>query len=647
MGRDLPVDSTADELKELLGTTRLSKDFIEWYRQDWSGSGYTIPFMKYSGPGNPTNIGDPVNEADKFAKIHDLEYAHASFKFQKGHINRQQFEKRISKADTKFLTSNGVNVTSSMHPGEQIASIIGGTGIGGKKIIESIVGQQYPNTDPSKAFTKTPIQSSSLANNLMKNLQNNIQSRNNSETNNTPMEADSTTGNKRVSSEPITHGGKATPAQSGGESLSSEMNLPGTGGIGAGTGPEEEITYERSHWSHGPRGNYFKAVHNFYSFGLGVNQIQKDFTAPTENQLFRTTSLAAIPWEYPFSYMTPADFEALDPNTKVKKVKATIRHIITRQAFETSSTSTTLATLNQISRISTAVGLNKTSWGNNIHFTSFDNTNPMVPMDLSEPIGFARYPSLMWGSDNATLALDEGASLEGRWIELQDYFSLITSKQQKGGLPKYRSKVITKNGHTTKDKHILTEEYQPIEGWLKSPYQTNRWGLPQAISGTQLQVAVNQNILNCNLVNVGATGASNTIIATTNNSQTPNNIQGASWDEMFAYDTPIEKSQYLKTGIWGQMQHCKVQPSLHVGIEAVPSITTTAGPDIPTHYVDTQGYYEVVLEMWTEQHEEFPFSNLSTATVPFGEAVVRFNPAGPEINSCTLGGLYPNQRIRS
>ena len=63
--KDLPRDETRDRLRKILGTG-ISQEFLEWYRQDTKPGGFTTPFMKYQGPGNPTNIGEPVNVADIF-----------------------------------------------------------------------------------------------------------------------------------------------------------------------------------------------------------------------------------------------------------------------------------------------------------------------------------------------------------------------------------------------------------------------------------------------------------------------------------------------------------------------------------------------------------------------------------------------------
>lgn len=148
---DMPVDQTRERLKSILGVG-ISQEFVEWYRQDVGSKGFTTPFMKYQGPGNATNIGEPANEADRFALKHDLQYAHASFKLHKGMITQEQFQNRIKKIDEEFLKNNAMNVTSSMNPGEQIASTIGTVGIGIKYAAERVIGQQYPSTDPHISF---------------------------------------------------------------------------------------------------------------------------------------------------------------------------------------------------------------------------------------------------------------------------------------------------------------------------------------------------------------------------------------------------------------------------------------------------------------------------------------------------------------
>ena len=454
-------------------------------------------------------------------------------------------------------------------------------------------------------------------------------------------------GSKRPGS-PISIGGKQQVLEVSSTTAGPDeaMNLPGTGGgAGAATAEGVMVSYAKPHDEFQNRTATFKKVHLMYSFGIGQALLESARAEPKEDQLFLTTSMAGIPWEYPFFYMTPGQFAMLGSNTKCDKVRVTVRHIVTRQAFETASESTGLATLNQLSFIKTAKGLNQSSWGLDRHLGGYNSGDKMTPSTQTQQV-ISKYEELFWGVDNTdwtpSKLLAGGASLTGRWIELQNYFCLSTSKQQSGGIPFIRSLIDYKNGHTTKDQEIINEEYIPSMGYLKTPHRHNRWGLPQFIGGTTLSIATNQNFNYTSNINVGATGADNNTMGTRGSSNT---VQSDNMSQYFLYDAPLEKSQYLKHAAWGADKTARVQPSLHIGVDPVPSITATDGPDIPVKYVDTLGYYEITAEMFTSQSIDNPFSQYNKGTVPFGETVCYYDNK-PSINACTIGGLLPQQEIR-
>lgn len=102
-------------------------EFEAWYESDFKGRGWVLPFMKYEGPGNPTNAGAPVSYGDYLSKVHDLRYAYASFLKVKNRITKQQFHDRITYADEQFKKEQS-NFTA---PG-----ILGQVGIGLKNFAE-------------------------------------------------------------------------------------------------------------------------------------------------------------------------------------------------------------------------------------------------------------------------------------------------------------------------------------------------------------------------------------------------------------------------------------------------------------------------------------------------------------------------------
>lgn len=141
----IPVDGSASDY---LGIP-YDAEFEAWYESDFKGRGWVLPFLKYEGPGNPTNAGEPVSYGDYLSKVHDLRYAYASFLKVKGRINKEQFHERITFADEDFK-KNQSNFT--------VPGILGQAGIGLKNFAEvawSLLGGEehiYPGEPNASDF---------------------------------------------------------------------------------------------------------------------------------------------------------------------------------------------------------------------------------------------------------------------------------------------------------------------------------------------------------------------------------------------------------------------------------------------------------------------------------------------------------------
>lgn len=98
----------------------------------------TLPFTKYTGPGNPLNSGEPANRADQESQIHDFAYNSAKDKYD------------IFKADEKYIEhqsnifAEGLSGKASV--GELITAGVGLSGIGAKHTLEKSLDKTlYPN----------------------------------------------------------------------------------------------------------------------------------------------------------------------------------------------------------------------------------------------------------------------------------------------------------------------------------------------------------------------------------------------------------------------------------------------------------------------------------------------------------------------
>lgn len=683
MSRDLPVDHTELEIKKLLGTNKVSKLFIEWYRQDWSGSGTTIPFMKYSGPGNPTNIGEPVNEADSFAKIHDLEYAFASFKYQRGVITKENFEHRIQKADTKFLKSNGINITGSMNPGEQIASIIGASGIGLKKGFESVFGQKYPDVDPTQAFTNTSVKSTKLADTLMGNLKQNIS------TSKTMNEGSS---NKRPG-ETTPHKSKVpklaeTPTKGGAIPESSQpppeptvagdmASLTGTGSAqasGGGSSDGQMVHYiEKPLSIFGSKTSTYKKVHKFMTFGLADAVVSNG--AAIDGNSFLTSYLAEVPWHIPALYMNPSEFDLLPPGSRVTDLEIEVFYRGSTIQFETAASTTGLATLNQINDIAVAHGLNRTGWGSNVSYAGFTTGQPMIPTLINPPkyepdtAGAITYKGMVrdyYGSNNDTadFSADIPKHQTGRQTFLYNYWTTsqrnalagtTAAARMYGGWPCIAEKIKQMDGKTVVNQCVAKSSYQPRFAPIKTPHRMRSHGLPFPIQNASLVVPTGGNLVsgrtaaiqNANVAPGNSTGIPNNVTEGLTNYGNANAVPNT--DPPFTIYTPIEKSQIGRSGMWGENDP-HIQPSLHIGVQPVPALTTSAlliGNQVFNTWTDTRAYWEVVATMKVEEHTPTSWPYAAQANVPMGDVVMWIPDASrppmianPSNDAATFAGLY-------
>lgn len=107
----------------------------------------TLPFHKYTGPGNPLDSGDPVNEQDANSRIHDHAYNNAYSEAEIVEADEHYIE------DTKNTLANVLSGKASI--GNLPAVIAGGIGIGAKKAIESQTGVLYPSNVSGKKWVES------------------------------------------------------------------------------------------------------------------------------------------------------------------------------------------------------------------------------------------------------------------------------------------------------------------------------------------------------------------------------------------------------------------------------------------------------------------------------------------------------------
>lgn len=696
-------------LDEQLGHS-VSEGEVSAFNRDTENRGFVLPFDKYIGPGNSINRGDPESEADAIAQEHDLRYFDAQYRYSHGEIDEATAEKEISDSDIKAINQFGQSGTFASvlgHDGLQIKhlteKLVGqqypkfnketkDSSISGKmpKQIKQQYKAQYERMSPAqqRAYLNHPDMSymfDDISENPTINRINQaaakegfkrpggiakpfIDAKRNKPSTSTayndvskphPAQVTETSGTFAVEepsdiSDPTT----AQPSKiiqpeisAATSSTDVEMGLPGTGqgtggsGDGNANGAMEVYSPERPLSIFGTKMSTYRKVHRFLTFAIAPNWVSINLTTPIEQQRWLTTCLAEIPWDKPVLYLNPSEFDLIPNGSYVKEVRIKIVHRGNRIAFETGEVATRLATLNQIQNVVTAFGVNKTGWGVNKTYTSFTVGNPMVPTAIGNPI-YNTLDDEWYGFPNASASFTSVIPVHQLGIDyaLDNYFCLANAVENFGGVPPLQECMTYMDGKTTIDKVVGEYSYKPNMGMLKRPLKHLRSGLPVMQSS---QILINGTIEPGTVVNP----ASGTIDATgaiqTNNSSTrnPSNTFAASSDfDMFAL---IEKSDYLRQGQWGQYKQAHVQPSVHVGIQAIPSLTSTNILGPIENWTDAQATWDVICEMDVMEHQPTKLPYATAANVPAGEVIYdTAQGLRSTENSCTFAGLHTVNPIR-
>lgn len=434
-------------------------------------------------------------------------------------------------------------------------------------------------------------------------------------------------------------------ADSGGDI---EMSLPGTargqGGSGEGNANASMEVYspEKPFSNFGHKISTYKKVHRFLTAANANNIIVVNVGASAGGKVI-TTGLGTLHWDRPFFYLNPSEFALLPRGSHVKEVRLKVVHRGTRIAFEVGSSASGLATLNQITDVICGLGLNKTGWGIDAQYSY--STAPMVPTEVNIVNTYAPIINEYYGTAQNNALFVGGAIPRhqlGQWMPLSDYFTLTLGtngtdpNERLTGVPTFQKYIKYYDGKTTIDQVVLSAKYKPVMGMLKDPLPHFRIGMPQS-GATNYDVMVNQNLIATNKVTVGrSTGGIVTFNETESDTDTsPNAV-------IFDYQGLIEKSQISKNGPWGQMQKATIQPSAHIGINAIPSLTTNTSS--LNSYTDGQGYFEVYAEMDVIEHLPTEFPIIQIANVPAGDQITfPTDETIPTPFGCTYAGLYPNQ----
>jgi len=414
------------------------------------------------------------------------------------------------------------------------------------------------------------------------------------------------------------------------------------------------------------RENVYTKSHKFMTFGLAPAFLTMEAAA---SSVCLTSYLAEIPWHIPAFYLNQSEYDLLQDGSYCKEVSIEIIYRGSTIQFETAATATGLATLNQINDIAVAHGLNRSGHGSNVRYKSFSAEQPMIPTSLKYPTYkpvAGEYRGMVrdyYGSDNNSedFTGDVPKHQIGRQTFLYNYWvttarggsaEVAAGDKQFGGWPCLTDKIQQMDGKTVVNTCVAKSTFSPKIGPLKDPLRIQNHGLPWPGSSATVGVPVSQVLPNLRNANISQAAAAPSA-SIPNRLSTIEVVTTQTMTNPLTFDiyTPLEKSQYMRSGMWGDMS-AHIQPSVHIGVQPVPALSTAASLAENgqfNQWTDTRAYWEVVATMKTVEKNPTHWPYATQANVPLGEVMV-FNQAAnvpdvyidPANDGATYAGLYTN-----
>lgn len=346
----------------------------------------------------------------------------------------------------------------------------------------------------------------------------------------------------------------------------------------------------------------FNKVHKIMSYGVAPTIITKTVTALGKN-FYLTTSLLALPVEDPRFYLTYGEWQSLKAGARAVELKVKVYQRNIRVAFETNTTTSQLATLNQNKNCVVSIGLNKHPWYRVSGYT-FAADNTMIPNDIEQAANVTPpLEQMMYGTNSTGIAVANAvpASLCGtpfalnRYVNIGTYVANPIATVPPFGYPNITPHLHQFDGADFVGKEICSYTYKPILGHLKrSPDYTHYgWGNTDGTS-------TNSVILSNPAETVKTAGMSNT-----GRSLTDTNIFIK--DKSFTYTDIIEKKQF-GFHIGNTDSYAKIQPSLSVGVMAVPNMDTGSNAQgTAEKYTDVQALWDIETEIVVSEYDRYEF----------------------------------------
>lgn len=364
----------------------------------------------------------------------------------------------------------------------------------------------------------------------------------------------------------------------------------------------------------------YKKVHRFFTYGLSYEAIE---TAHVRGGIltdsFMVTPFCEIPWNRLFMYMNPSEYSLLPPGSRVTDLHIKITQRNVRVAFQTNSTANALATLNQNKNAVYADGLLQYSCGQNIQPLTFVANQPMrtasLLPDRGLDIDYNNHVRQFYGVPNAEAGFLTGIPRHqfGKPYILPYYYAELafTTEPQQSGWSCFQERYKEFNADTTSCSTFLERHYKPKMGLINKPYDAITGGWPRYSGAAgDITVAMAGGIEPNKQKTIHYNGANSVLEASRQMTQVTSSEINAAIDTYFngyVNTTPpavpetipmaitqlIEKDQIFRSG--NNTSRAQSQPSLHIGVQPVPAISTeglsATYDDIS--FTDVQCYWEV------------------------------------------------------
>nr|QTE04130.1 MAG: putative structural protein [Lanius cristatus ambidensovirus] len=358
----------------------------------------------------------------------------------------------------------------------------------------------------------------------------------------------------------------------------------------------------------------FKQVHRIYTYGLEEKIISKNNVNTNFKDYYLVTGLCDIPWHRVFFYLNPNEYASLPIGSKVSEVGIKIWFRNCRQSFETNSTESNLASLNQAVNIQSGVGLNKSIKGLNGKVTTDVSLmiKDFTPIGTSPTSYYKDLDEEFYGvnEQDANFILKIPRSQIGSVARPESYYAMYHNNQNfytyknaadttvqasmRMGWPRLQEHISLIDSNSASGKMILAKTYKPIMGFIKKPYDSLTIHNQMAISTTskngtiEYMTGTHMRHSGCVETNITQSGrVTNTVpkgIACIN-CYSPK-------DDDFSRFSLIENSQthtyYQHPSIIPQ-----TMPSIHVGLK--PAESTSLGGE--RKISNMQGLFEIETTM--------------------------------------------------